>query len=305
MGGDFAPEAMVLGAIEASKTLPSNARIVLVGDSNQAKSIINREQEDVSDFDYVHTTQVIEMSDHATKAMRQKPDSSITIGFSLLNKGEIDVFASAGNSGAMLVGSMFSISPIRGVIRPCIASILPKESGGVGIILDVGVVADCKPDVLYQFAILGSLYAEFVYNIQNPKVGLLNLGEEKEKGNILTQATHQLMLGSDDFNFIGNIESRDLFEDKADVIVCDGFTGNVILKEAEAFYKLLAKRNMLDDYFSRFNYENYGGTPIIGVNGNVLIAHGISSAKAIENMLYLGKNLVEADLTSKIKNAFK
>ena len=305
MGGDFAPEAMVLGAIEASKSLPSNAKIVLVGDSEQAKNIINREKVDISEFDYVHTSEVIEMSDHATKAMRQKPDSSITVGFNLLNKGELDVFASAGNSGAMLVGSMFSVCPIRGVIRPCIASILPKESGGVGIILDVGVVADCKPDVLYQFAILGSLYAEFVYNIQNPKVGLLNLGEEKEKGNLLTQATHQLMSGSNDFNFIGNVEGRDLFEDKADVIVCDGFTGNVILKEAEAFYKLLAKRNMLDDYFSRFNYENYGATPIIGINGNVLIAHGISSAKAVENMLYLGKNLVEAELTSKIKKAFK
>jgi len=305
MGGDFAPEAMVLGAIEACKTLPANAKIVLVGDSEQAKNIINREKADISAFDYVQTSEVIEMGDHATKAMRQKPDSSITVGFNLLNKGELDVFASAGNSGAMLVGSMFSICPIRGVIRPCIASILPKESGGVGIILDVGVVADCKPDVLYQFAILGSLYAEFVYNIQNPKVGLLNLGEEKEKGNLLTQATHELMLGTDDFNFIGNVEGRDLFEDKADVIVCDGFTGNVILKEAEGFYKLLAKRNMLDDYFSRFNYENYGATPIIGVNGNVLIAHGISSAKAVENMLYLGKNLVEADLTSKIKKAFK
>ena len=149
------------------------------------------------------------------------------------------------------------------------------------------------------------MYAEFVFNIKNPKVGLLNIGEEKEKGNLLTQATHQLMAGSDDFNFIGNVEGREIFEDKADVIVCDGFTGNVILKQAEAFYTLLRKRGMMDEYFDRFNYEIYGGTPVLGVNGNVLIGHGISSPKAIKNMLLLGLNLAEADLPNKIKRAFK
>ena len=305
MGGDFAPEAAVLGAIQARKEFPEGHHITLVGDANKAKEIIEREAYDASLFEFIHTTEVIEMSDHATKAMRKKQDSSISVGFKLLGEKKLDVFASAGNSGAMLVGSMFSTRPIGGVIRPCITSVLPKESGGVGVILDVGINADCKPDVLYQFAILGSMYAEFVFNIKNPKVGLLNIGEEKEKGNLLTQATHQLMAGSDDFNFIGNVEGREIFEDKADVIVCDGFTGNVILKQAEAFYTLLRKRGMMDEYFDRFNYEIYGGTPVLGVNGNVLIGHGISSPKAIKNMLLLGLNLAEADLPNKIKRAFK
>ena len=305
MGGDFAPEATVLGAIQARKEFPEGHHIILVGDANKAKEIIEREAYDASLFEFIHTTEVIEMSDHATKAMRKKQDSSISVGFKLLGEKKLDVFASAGNSGAMLVGSMFSTRPIGGVIRPCITSVLPKESGGVGVILDVGINADCKPDVLYQFAILGSMYAEFVFNIKNPKVGLLNIGEEKEKGNLLTQATHQLMAGSDDFNFIGNVEGREIFEDKADVIVCDGFTGNVILKQAEAFYTLLRKRGMMDEYFDRFNYEIYGGTPVLGVNGNVLIGHGISSPKAIKNMLLLGLNLAEADLPNKIKRAFK
>ena len=305
MGGDFAPEAIVLGAIEARKEIPSEHSITLVGDTEIAKNILLKEQVDPSLFTLVHASEVIEMGDHATKAMRSKQDSSINVGFKLLSHGKLDSFSSAGNSGAMLIGSMFAVRPISGVIRPCITSVLPKESGGVGVILDVGINADCKPDVLYQFAVLGSLYAEFVYNIKSPKVGLLNIGEEKEKGNLLAQATFELMEDSNDFNFIGNVEGRDLFSDLADVIVCDGFTGNVILKEAEAFYSLIAKRGLLDEYFNRFNYENYGGTPVLGVNGNVLIGHGISNPKAIKNMLNLSLSIAQADLPNKIKKAFK
>ena len=305
MGGDFAPEAIVLGAIEARKEIPSEHSITLVGDTEIAKNILLKEQVDPSLFSLVHASEVIEMGDHATKAMRSKLDSSINVGFKLLSQGKLDSFSSAGNSGAMLIGSMFAVRPISGVIRPCITSVLPKESGGVGVILDVGINADCKPDVLYQFAVLGSLYAEFVYNIKSPKVGLLNIGEEKEKGNLLAQATFELMEDSNDFNFIGNVEGRDLFSDLADVIVCDGFTGNVILKEAEAFYSLIAKRGLLDEYFNRFNYENYGGTPVLGVNGNVLIGHGISNPKAIKNMLNLSLSIAQADLPNKIKKAFK
>ena len=305
MGGDFAPEAIVFGAIEARKEIPSEHSITLVGDTEIAKNILLKEQVDPSLFSLVHASEVIEMGDHATKAMRSKLDSSINVGFKLLSQGKLDSFSSAGNSGAMLIGSMFAVRPISGVIRPCITSVLPKESGGVGVILDVGINADCKPDVLYQFAVLGSLYAEFVYNIKNPKVGLLNIGEEKEKGNLLAQATFELMEDSNDFNFIGNVEGRDLFSDLADVIVCDGFTGNVILKEAEAFYSLIAKRGLLDEYFNRFNYENYGGTPVLGVNGNVLIGHGISNPKAIKNMLNLSLSIAQADLPNKIKKAFK
>lgn len=305
MGGDFAPQATLQGAIEAKNSLDSTIEIVLIGDEDLARKWLDNNGVDPNKFSFLNASQVIEMSEHATRALKKKPDNSISVGFKALKTGEIDVLASAGNSGAMLVGSMFSVGPVSGVIRPCITSVLPKENGSVGLILDVGVNADCKPDVLYQFAILGSLFAELVYQIKSPKVGLLNIGEEKEKGNLLTQATHLLLEGADEVNFIGNVEGRDLFNDKADVIICDGFTGNVVLKQAESFYELIAKRGSLDDYFSRFNYENYGGTPVLGVNGNVLIGHGISSPKAIKNMILLGRDLVNAKLTDKIKTAFK
>jgi len=204
----------------------------------------------------------------------------------------------------MLVGSMYTVRAIPGVIRPCITSILPKENGGVNIILDVGTNADCKPDVLYQFAILGSIFAEHVYGIDSPRVGLLNIGEEEEKGNLLTQATHALMKDSKDFNFVGNVEGRDLFLDKADIIVCDGFTGNVVLKEAESLYSILKRRGLSDEYFDRFNYELYGGTPILGINADVIIGHGSSSPLAIKNMLKLAADVSVAKLSETIKTAF-
>lgn len=304
-GGDFAPNVTIEGAIMALESLDEGDRIVLIGDENIAKSKIESLGGNTADFDFIHAPDMIEMDAHPVKALKAKPYSSISVGFHYLAKGEIDAFSSAGNSGAMMVGAMYSVKAITGVYRPCITSVLPKQDGGAGIILDVGVIADCKPDVLYQFGILGSIYAESVYGIKNPKVALLNIGEEEEKGNLLTQATYKLMKDSNDFNFVGNVEARDVFDSTSDVIVCDGFTGNVVLKEAEAFYKILAKRGMLDDYFSRFNYELYGGTPILGVNGNVLIGHGISSATAIKNMLLLSRDVAKAKLPERIKNAFK
>ena len=305
MGGDYAPHSTLHGALLASKQLSTDEKIVLIGDSNVAKEILQQNNAELSLFEFIHADDQIAMNEHATKAIRKKPNNSISVGFEALKNGEIDVFSSAGNSGAMLVGSMFSVGPIKGVIRPCITSVLPMENGSVGLILDVGVNADCKPDVLFQFAILGSLFAENVYGLKNPKVGLLNIGEEKGKGNLLTQAAFQLLEDNDDINFIGNVEGRDLFNEKADVIVCDGFTGNVVLKQAESFFTILAKRNLLDNYFKRFNYENYGGTPVLGVSGNVLIGHGISNDKAIKNMILLGKDLIHSNLTKKIKTAFK
>jgi glycerol-3-phosphate acyltransferase PlsX len=305
MGGDNSPDATLKGAYLASQYLSNEETIVLVGNEKLAKSWFKSNNIDSSVFEFIHADEVISMNEHATKALRKKPNNSISIGFNALKNKEIDVFSSAGNSGAMLVGSMFSIGPIQGVIRPSITSVLPKKNGGVGLILDVGVNADCKPDVLFQFAILGSLFAENVYNIQKPKVGLLNIGEEKGKGNLLTQSTYQLLEDNDDINFVGNVEGRDLFNDKADVIVCDGFTGNVVLKLAESFYSLINQKNIKDDYFDRFNYEIYGGTPVLGVDGNVLIGHGISNANAIKNMILLGKDLINSNLNSKIKKAFR
>jgi glycerol-3-phosphate acyltransferase PlsX len=305
MGGDNSPDATLNGSYLASKELGKNEIIVLVGDEKLAKTWFKSNNIDSSVFEFIHADEVISMNEHATKALRKKPNNSISVGFNALKNKEIDVFSSAGNSGAMLVGSMFSIGPIKGVIRPSITSVLPKKNGGVGLILDVGVNADCKPDVLFQFAILGSLFAENVYNIKKPKVGLLNIGEEKGKGNLLTQSTYRLLEDNDDINFVGNVEGRDLFNDKADVIVCDGFTGNVVLKLAESFYSLINQKNIKDDYFDRFNYEIYGGTPVLGVDGNVLIGHGISNENAIKNMILLGKDLINSNLNSKIKKAFR
>ena len=305
MGGDFAPKNCLDGAFMALESLPSNVTIVLIGDSEKAKNYLKEKGVAEDKFEFIHATDVIEMGEHPTKALAQKPQSSISIGFKLLKENTIQCFGSGGNTGAMLVGSMFSVKAVPGVIRPCITSLLPKENGGFGIILDVGTNADCKPDVLYQFAILGSIFAKEVYKINNPKVGLLNIGEEPEKGNLVAQAAHSLMKDTKDFNFIGNIEGSEAFGDKADVIVCEGFTGNVFLKTAEAFYSMIKKRDINDSYFNQFNYELYGGTPILGVNSNVMIAHGKSSPLAFKNMLVLSKDIIEANLNEKIKTVFQ
>lgn len=304
MGGDFAPSKTIKGSILAVNDLSQNVELVLIGDEAKISKGLKQKGFNPSSFEIVHAPEVIEMGDHPTKALVKKPQSSISVGFQLLKNNKIDGFASAGNTGAMFVGGYMSVKPIAGVLRPCISSILPKEDGGVNVVLDVGANADCKPDVLYQFGILGSLFAEHVCGIKSPKVGLLNIGEEEAKGNMLTIAAHELMKDSVEFNFIGNIESRDIFSEHSDVIVCDGFTGNVVLKQAEAVYELMKKRKINDEYFNRFNYENYGGTPILGLNKTVVIGHGISNEIAIKNMIVLTADVVEADLTNKILNTF-
>lgn len=304
MGGDFAPRATVLGALAAQKALSADQKIVLFGDKDQALLILSEEGVHPDIFEFIHTTEMIGMGEHGTKSVLQKPNSSISLGFQYLKDGKIDSFASAGNTGAMLVGAIFSVKPVAGVIRPAVATNIPKLKSGFGIMLDVGANADCKPEVLAQFGILGSLYAEHVYHMGNPKVALMNIGEEEEKGNVLTQATFPL-LQKTNLNFVGNIEGRDLFNDKADVIVCDGFTGNVMLKLAETFYILTLKKGFKDEFFDRFNYEQYGGSPILGVNAPVLIGHGISSPEAIKNMVLLSRTMIETQFVDKIKEAFK
>jgi glycerol-3-phosphate acyltransferase PlsX len=304
MGGDFAPKATVLGAILAYKELPNDVRLVLIGDQNAATEILLSVGHDVSNFDFVHTEEVIEMGEHPTKALTQKQKSSISVGFHLLKEGKIDAFASAGNSGAMLVGSMFSVKAIPGMSRPAICSYIPKEHGGFGVMLDVGANADCKPEMLLQFGILGSIFMESVFGVTQPKVGLLNIGEEEEKGSLLTQGAYPIFKASTDINFIGNIEGRDLFNDKADVIVCDGFTGNIVLKLAESFHDLTIGKGIKNEFFDRFNYENYGGSPVLGVNAPVVVGHGISNDIAIKNMVLLCKEMVSKGMTEKIKARF-
>jgi len=304
MGGDYAPRETTLGAIAAYHELPKEVKLVLIGDRDAILPILKEQNISESVFEIIHTTEVIEMSEHPTKSFQQKPKSSLAAGFHLLKEGKIDAFSSAGNTGAMLVGSMFTVKPIAGILRPAIATLLPKVSGGWGLLLDVGVNADCKPEVLQQFALLGTVYAKHILHIADPKVGLMNLGEEEEKGNLLTKETHQLLKETRDISFMGNVEGRDLFNDKADVIVCDGFTGNVMLKEAESFYGIIKKQKIQNEYFDRFNYEDYGGTPILGINGTVIIAHGISKAKAIKNMILNSHECAQVRLSEKIAQAF-
>lgn len=303
MGGDFAPKATIGGVISARKELASDIQLCLFGDEKIITAALLEAGSMPDYFKIFHAPEVISMGEHPTKAFSQKPKSSIVHGFEMLKCSEIDAFASAGNTGAMLVGSIYSAGTIPGIIRPCISTIIPKENGGVGVMVDVGINPDCKPDMLYQFGIVGSLYAEYVYNIKNPKVGLLNIGHEEEKGSILAQAAFKIMKDTTEFNFIGNIESRDFFKDKVDVIVCDGFTGNILLKQTEAMYRMIAKQGFTSDFMDRCNYENYGGTPMLGANSTIIIGHGISNDKAIKNMILHTRDVHESKLSEKIKNA--
>ncbi len=303
MGGDFAPEATIDGAILAREALIHQDQVTLIGDEEIIRDFLKKKSQDPNSFEIINATQVIEMGEKPLKALTGKPDSSISIGFKLLKSNEINSFCSAGNSGAIMVGSMYSVGSIEGVIRPTTIANIPQEKGDDSIILDIGTNPDIKPDVLYQFALLGSIYAQHVLKIKEPRVGLLNIGAEEGKGNLLCQSTFPMMKDTNDFNFYGNIESRDIYKSKVDVVVCDGFTGNIVLKQIEAMYRILQKRNLLDDYFKRFNYEIYGGSPVLGVNSAVVIGHGISSPIAIKNMILLSKEIYEAKLSGKIKRA--
>lgn len=302
LGGDYAPENCLKGIEMALPHLHHSTKIVLIGNQDIAKQYFKKSPY-YSHLQFVHTTEEIKMGEHPAKAYMKKPNSSIHLGFRLLKEKEIDAFISAGNSGAMLAGSMLTLKPIPGIMRPCIGTIIPKPNEKLNFLLDVGTNVDCRPDILYQFGILGNIYAKEMMNIEKPKVGLLNIGEESEKGNLTVQATYKLMKDNPDFHFVGNVEGRHLFSDRADVIVTDGFTGNVMLKMAEAFYTLILKRKIQDAYFNLFNYELYGGTPVLGVNGNVIIGHGISSPLAFNNMIFQAKNMIKSHLVEKIKKA--
>lgn len=307
MGGDFAPETVVLGAIDALKDIASGSRIVLYGDQAQIESILSREGVSPSAFDIVATTQVIEMGDQPAQAFLKKPDSSIAVGFNDLAAGKIDGFSSAGSTGAMMVGSVYTVKQIDGVIRPTISSAIPTYSGSEVLILDVGLNVDCKPEVLLQYAQIGDMYAKSVLGIESPRVALLNIGEEREKGNALTKAAHELMEAEDSgFNFVGNIEAKYVLSGKvADVVVCDGFVGNSLIKQIEGFYEIAMNDGIKNSYFNKLNYETIGGTPVLGINSTVLIGHGCSSALAIKNMILQTQKTVKADLVNKLKEIFK
>ncbi len=305
MGSDHGPMVPVRASILAAQELPEHVRLVLIGNEQAIRDGLHAEGADADDFDIVPSQDDITMGDHASKALVNKPASSIALGFRMLKGGQLDAFASTGNTGAMLVGSVMVLKPLPGVLRPCITSILPKADGSFGLMVDVGANADCKPEMLFQFGLLGSLYAQHVYGIAQPKVGLLSIGEEEKKGNALTLAAHALMKATGEFNFIGNVEGRDLFLDKADVVVCDGFTGNVVLKALEGFHGLVKDRGGNDPFLERFDYQNYGGTPVLGVDGTVMIGHGISNEATVKNMLLLTNKVAQSKLHRRIGEAFQ
>lgn len=304
MGGDFAPKAVVEGALLALLDSPENVELCLVGRENEILAILEHKNYDKNRLTTKHAEDVVAMHEHPTKAYSQKPNSSISVGFQLLKSGEADAFCGAGNTGAMMVHALFVLKTYGNVLRPPIAGFFPLKSGKYSLMLDIGANADCKPDVLVQFAELGSLYAKLSFGIEEPKVALLNIGEEETKGSAVALATHQLLKNNEYINFVGNIEGRDLFEGNADVIVTEGFTGNVIFKMGESFYDYAHSQNISDPLIDRMNYEVGGGSPIIGVKGNVIVAHGISSPLAIKNMILLAKRQVDSGVNAKIAEVF-
>jgi glycerol-3-phosphate acyltransferase PlsX len=304
MGGDYAPDAIIEGAVDALTQLPAGDRLVLIGDNRAIREKLASMEAEPSLFEIVPTSQVIEMSDHPAKAFSQKRDSSIAVGFGMLKSGLIDGFASAGNTGAMMVGASYTVNVIPGVFRPALTAFIPDVSGRRSVILDVGINPDAKPDVLLQYGILGSVYAKYVLGIENPVVGLLNIGEEESKGSVAVKAAYELLRESSDVNFRGNIEGHDLFSgEMTDVIVCDGFVGNIVLKMAEKFYLIAKSKGINDPFFERLNFEVVGGTPVVGINANVVVGHGISNRKAITSMVLQTRDVVHADLARKIKEA--
>ncbi|MFN8251740.1 MAG: phosphate acyltransferase PlsX [Ferruginibacter sp.] len=304
MGGDFAPAEAVKGVAAYFAENNEPVHLTLLGDEAQVKPLVEAAGIPSGSYTIIHAPEVIEMNEHPTRALKEKKNSSIAIGFYLLAGGKIDAFISAGNTGAMMVGSLFSIKTIEGVLRPTIGAYMPREDGSLGLLVDVGLNADCKPENLNQFAILGSLYAKHILNFENPKVGLVNLGEEEGKGNLLAQAAYPLLKENKQISFYGNIEGRDILLNKADVLVCEGFTGNVVLKLAESIYDIVKRRNIHDEHFDRFNFEQYGGVPVLGVSKPVIIGHGISHATAFKNMIRIAQRMLATGLMQKMQESF-
>ena len=302
MGGDYAPLEAVKGASLAASVM-ADVELVLFGSKSAIEEVCSSEGIDIAQFEIVDTPDVIEMAEHPVKALVSKPNSSIAQGFLQLANHKIDAFLSAGNTGAMLVGSIQYLKLVDGCDRPCLTAAIPRVDNRPGLLLDVGANADCKPEHLEKFALLGNLLYSMMYKIDSPKIGLLNIGEESEKGNLLTKATHQLLSQTPGIHFVGNVEGRDIFGDHADVVVCDGFSGNVIIKLCEGIYYRLVKRGVQDDYLDQFNFKHYGGSMVLGVNAPVIVGHGITKAETFVKMIELAQETVQSQLTSKIQKA--
>ncbi|MBN8705853.1 MAG: phosphate acyltransferase PlsX [Bacteroidetes bacterium] len=324
MGGDFAPKNVVLGTLEAIKETQGRFHIILTGDQDAIKKeLADAGAGDGLPLTIHHTTQVITMEDSAATAVKGKPDSSIVVGIGLCAKGHADGFLSAGNTGAVMAASTYILGRIPGVSRPTISAFFPRRPHGYNCILDVGANVDCKPEHLVQFALMGSIFMREMFGVDNPKIGTLSIGEEETKGNELTKEVHKLLKASK-MNFIGNVEGRDIFTDQADVYVCDGFTGNIILKFAESIghfighqlkkqmagMNLPAEQQMLvggvmKKTMQSFDYEEFGGVPLLGVNGVSIIGHGGSTPKAVKNMILEAEKMVNLGVNKKIQDAIE
>lgn len=302
-GGDFAPNCNFEGAKLVLENLSDKIHLVLIGDENVIKTGLSSYGIDENAVSIFHAPEVIEMGDSPMRALMSKPNNSISVGLGLLKDGKIDGFASAGNTGAIFGASVVALGTVIENIRPCMMTLVPRQNNRDALMLDIGASADSKPENLYQFAMLGHTFYKYIMNVDNPKTGLINIGEEPEKGNEVVKAAYKLMNGSKDFNFIGNVEGNELFSDKADILVCNGFTGNVVLKLCEGFYKMSRQFGFTNEYFERFNYENQGGSAVLGINGAVVIGHGISNGKAIMNMVKFSAEIVENKLPWRIKEA--
>ncbi|MDO4176423.1 MAG: phosphate acyltransferase PlsX [Bacillota bacterium] len=305
MGGDHAPQEIVKGAVEAAAEISDE--IVIVGEPEAIKHELKKNKYKGSQISVVPAHDVITMHDSPVKAIRRKTDSSMVVGLNMLKDGEGDMFVSAGNTGALVVGARLILGRIRGIDRPALASIYPDMTGGEpGMLVDAGASSESKARNLLEYALMGSTYVEKVWGRENPRVGLVNLGAEESKGTSVTKDAYQ-MLANSHMNFVGNIEGRDVPKGACDVIVCDGFTGNVILKLTEgvslSIFKLV-KKSLMESLKSKiggllvksnltalkeeFDYEEYGGAPVLGVNGPVIKMHGSSNAKAVKSAILRG-----------------
>lgn len=304
MGGDYAPEAVVKGVVEALPLLDATTRVVLFGDKEAIERCLKAEDYEGERVEIVATTEVITMHDHPAKAFQSKPDSSIRKGFEYLKAGKIDGIASAGSTGAMMAGAMFTVGTTEGVIRPAVSAAIANVRGGYTLLLDVGLNVDCKPEVLHQYGIMGSIYAKDLWGLEAPRVGLLNIGEEESKGNAAAKAAYQMLAQEKDINFVGNIEGKEFYLGKADVIVCDGFMGNVLLKLSESLRYIAKARKIDDEFLDNLNYEIKGGTPALGVNDVVIVGHGSSTVLALRNMVHQTELSIKSGYAKDIRDTF-
>ena len=319
MGGDYAPNEIVKGVKKALKDFPDISKFLLVGDINTVKKSLSEHQLSESDsrLELVHANQVIEMGEASSAAIRGKKDSSITVAAGLVKEHRADAIMSAGHTGATVTSTVVTNRMVSGIDRPGIASVFPTPKGFF-IVLDIGANVDCKPIHLAQYAIMGEAYSQIVLKVENPSVGILSIGGEDKKGNELTRESSKL-LRKLPINFIGNVEGNDLFNNKVDVVVCDGFVGNVLLKSCESLAKALTtilkdslkktplrmagallSKNAFKELKELTDHEEYGGAPLLGVNCICIIAHGSSSAKAIRNAIRVAKEMVNMQYNQRI-----